>query len=125
MADIFTCSDFLVADDSALVNMLQSTLFEEINGAKNKLRPIFTGLKSSVVALAVHPKLPMLAIAGQEGFILLWDYLKKDNPHTHNYDLYNRKEELKEGGGKEQKERFTVMTFTPDGSELLIGKTNS
>jgi hypothetical protein len=27
---VFKCSDFLVADDSALVCMLQSTIFEEI-----------------------------------------------------------------------------------------------
>jgi len=35
---------------------------------------IFYGLKSAVVAIAVHPKKPILAIAGHEKFILLWDY---------------------------------------------------
>jgi hypothetical protein len=37
MPNVFKCSDFLVADDSALVCMLQSTLFEEIDTDKRKV----------------------------------------------------------------------------------------
>ena len=38
------------------------------------------GLKSSISAIAVHPSQPILAIAGAEGFIILWDYVKKGDP---------------------------------------------
>ena len=60
----FACSDFLVTDDNALVCMLTSGIFEEIEPAKRKGYTIFHGLKSSVKAIAVHPKRPILAIAG-------------------------------------------------------------
>lgn len=39
-------------------------------------------------AIAVHPTKPLLAIAGQEGFVLLWDYMKREDPILNNYDLY-------------------------------------
>ena len=42
----FACSDFLVTDDSALVCMLQSSIFEEIEPSKKKGYTIFHGLKS-------------------------------------------------------------------------------
>lgn len=38
------------------------------------------GLKSNIAAIAVHPKKSILAIAGAEGFIILWDYIKKGDP---------------------------------------------
>jgi WD40 repeat protein len=125
--DVFKCSDFLVTDDSALVCMLQSTIFEEIEPAKKKGRTIFYGLKSAVSAIAVHPTKPLLAIAGQEGFVLLWDYMKREDPILNNYDLYQKKEEVKDGNKdtySQSKSVFTTMTFTPDGSELLIGRSN-
>jgi len=85
----FKCPDFLVADDSAMVCMLQSTIFEEIEPAKKKGYTIFNGLKSSITAIAVHPdpKKPILAIAGSTGFILLWDYLRKEFVF-HNYEYF-------------------------------------
>ena len=61
---VFKCSDFLVTDDSALVCMLQSTIFEEIEPAKKKGRTVFHGLKSAISAISVHPKKPILAVAG-------------------------------------------------------------
>lgn len=54
--------------------MLQSSIYEEIDPSKKKGHTIFHGLKSSISAIAVHPKKPILAIAGAEGFVLLWDY---------------------------------------------------
>jgi WD40 repeat protein len=101
--------------------MLQSTIFEEIEPAKKKGYTIFHGLKSAICAIAVHPKRSILAIAGAEGFVLLWDYVKKGEPIFHNYEFYP-KEEIK---NKEKREQvFTTMTFTPDGEELLIGQHN-
>jgi len=73
----FSCADFLVADNSSMVCMLQSTIFEEIDPHKKQGLPIFQGLKSQVAALAIHPHDPILAIAGSEGYILLWNYIDK------------------------------------------------
>jgi len=75
--------------------MLQSTIFEEIETTKKKGYTIFAGLKSSISAIAVHPKRTILAIAGSEGFILLWDYVKKGEPILINYEHF-RKDESKE-----------------------------
>jgi len=41
------------------------------------------GLKSTISAIAVHPTRTLLAIAGGEGFIILWDYVKKGDPIVH------------------------------------------
>ena len=68
--------------------MLQSSIFEEIEPAKKKGETIFHGLKSAVSAIAVHPKKPILAIAGAEGFVLLWDYIKKGDPILNNYEHF-------------------------------------
>jgi len=86
------------------------------------------GLKSSISAIAVHPKKSILAIAGAEGFIILWDYIKKGDPIAFQFEQYTRDTKAGDGKGKLSKEEsdlnkiFTVMEFTPDGSELLIGQ---
>jgi cilia- and flagella-associated protein 251 len=121
----FACSDFLVTDDSALVCMLQSSIFEEIEPAKKKGYTIFHGLKSSVKAIAVHPKRTILAIAGHERFVLFWDYVKKGDPILHNYDLFRKGDDSsknKESG--KGGHYFTTAVFTPEGDELLIGQSN-
>ena len=67
-------------------------------------------MKSAISAIAVHPKKSILAIAGSEGFVLFWDYVKKGDPILNNYDFY-RKEDSR---GKDQKSQvFTTMVFTP------------
>ena len=53
--EVFMCSDFLVADENALICMLQSSLFEEIEPSKKKGYTIMHGIKSSISAIAVHP----------------------------------------------------------------------
>jgi WD40 repeat protein len=114
--EIFTCSDFLVADHNALVCMLKSRIFEEINPAKKKGYTLLSGIQSSISAIAVHPTQPILAIAGSEGFILLWDYTKKDDP-IGNYENFRKEEFMaKSSDGK----IFTAIEFTPDGNEILI-----
>jgi hypothetical protein len=52
-----------------------------------------------VKAIAVHPKRPILAIAGQERFVLFWDYQKKGDAILHNYNPPDSSKD-KEGGGK-------------------------
>jgi hypothetical protein len=79
--------------------MLTSSIFEEIEPAKRKGYTIFHGLKSSVKAIAVHPKRPILAIAGQERFVLFWDYQKTGDAILHNYNPPDSSKD-KEGGGK-------------------------
>lgn len=94
----FSCPEFLVTDDSALVCLLKSSLFEEIVGQKKKGVTLMSGIKSSVSAIAVHPTKPYLAIAGAEGFILLWDYIAKGDPFVHHYEQYTKdnREKVKE-----------------------------
>jgi len=94
----FSCPEFLVTDDSALVCLLKSSLFEEIVGQKKKGVTLMTGIKSSVSAIAVHPTEPILAIAGAEGFILLWNYVTKGDPFYHHYEQYTKdnREKVKE-----------------------------
>jgi cilia- and flagella-associated protein 251 len=118
--EIFMCSDFLVADENALICMLQSMLFEEIEPAKKKGYTIMHGIKSSISAIAVHPDQSLLAIAGADGFILLWDYLKKGDPMS-NYENFHK--ETKESKGKDFK-YYTLVEFTPDGQELLVAQWN-
>lgn len=120
--EIFACSDFLVAEENAIVCMLKSKIFEEINPSKKKGYTIMNGIQSSVAAIAVHPSLPILAIAGKEGFILLWDYIKKDDP-IKNFVHFTRNEKDTKGDGKHEEARvFTAIEFTPDGSEILVAQ---
>lgn len=98
--------------------MLQSSLFEEIEPAKKKGYTIFSGIQSSISTISVHPSQSILAIAGSEGFILLWDYLKRGEPIS-NYENF-RKEESKGAGNK----IFTAIQFTPDGTEILVALYN-
>ena len=115
---VFTCSDFLVADENAMICMLQSTLFEEIEPAKKKGYTLMHGIQSSISAIAVHPKAPILAIAGSEGFIILWDYMKKTDI-ANNYDQF-KKEESK----NPDFQYYTAIEFNPDGSEFLVAQWN-
>jgi len=47
-----------------MIAMLKSKLFEEIEPGKKKGQTIMHGIKSAISAIAVHPRLPILAIAG-------------------------------------------------------------
>ena len=67
--------------------------------------------KSSISCLAVHPHKPILAIAGVEGFFLLWDYLKKTYI-LQQYSFINKDEPR-------------TMVFSPNGEDLIVGNTKS
>ena len=106
------------------------------------------GIKSSISAIAVHPHKSLLAIAGAEGFIIIYDYMQKGDPKIHQYEQYTKDTREKKveqpsaaekGKGKkgeeisaedkkkEEKEKqqrnkvFTTLEFTPQGDELLVG----
>lgn len=66
-----------------MVVQLKSAIFEAIDSSKKKGTTLMHGLKSSISAIAVHPTRTLLAIAGGEGFIILWDYIKKGDPIVH------------------------------------------
>jgi hypothetical protein len=63
-----------------MVVQLRSSIFEAIDSSKKRGTTLMSGLKSGISAIAVHPTRTMLAIAGGEGFIILWDYVKKSDP---------------------------------------------
>ena len=71
---------------------------------------------SGIVGIAVHPKKPILAIAGAEGFLILWDYQKKGDPLFVNITQFKKEESSKQSDGKV----FTAIEFTPDGHEILV-----
>lgn len=118
--EVFKCSDFLMTDESALICMLQSNLYEEIEPAKKKGQTIMSGIQSSISAIAVHPRTSILAIAGSEGFILLWDYVKKGDP-IRNYELYKKEEPSQKN---QEAKVFTNIVFNDDGSEILVAQHN-
>ena len=105
----FECCDFLVSDSSGQVLMLNSTYFEEIDPKKKLNNLIMDGIKSAISCLAVHPTKPLLAIGGEKGFILLWNYMKQKF-ELHNYKYID---------GDEPR----TMVFTPSGDELIVGQT--
>ena len=124
--DGFACSDFIVADSSALIVQIKSRIFEAIETNKEKGENLMHGFKSGISAIAVHPKKPWLAIAGAEGFIIMWDYKKKATC-SYQFQEYGKGDKQTDGKGKNQEDNaklFTVMEFTPDGTELLIGQKN-
>ena len=124
--DGFACSDFIVADSSAMIVQIKSRIFEAIETNKDKGETLMHGFKSSISAIAVHPKKPILAIAGTEGSIILYDYKKKAEIayQLTNYDKDSKGTDGKGKNDEASKKHLTVMEFTPDGSELLIGQKN-
>jgi len=118
--EVFQCADFLVADENALICTLQSSLFEEIKPQNKRGHTLMAGIASGICGIAVHPKDTILAIAGAEGFVLLWDYIKKGDPIS-NYECFKKEESShKQGDGRV----FTAIEFTPDGSEILVAQNN-
>ena len=145
----FKCSDFIVADSSAMVVQLKSTIFEAIDKNKKRGQTLLIGIKSSISAIAVHPHKSLLALAGAEGFIVIYDYIQKGDPKIHQFEQYTKDNREKKaeaptqdkGKGKkgeddpastkkEDKEKsqrnkiFTTLEFTPQGDELLVGQSN-
>ena len=86
------------------------------------------GLQDEIVAVSVHPHKTILAIASSSGFVILWDYMKRDKPDGNNYEGYDRENRNKEEEKKEKQARkakeYTCMQFTPDGKELLVARAD-
>ena len=107
ISKILKCSDFIVADNNALVCLLESRIFEELEPENKKGEVIFSGLKDTINCIAVHPSEPILVIGGKSGFIIRWNYESKEN--IINDYTYFEKEEPK------------TMEFSPDGKYLIEG----
>lgn|GEM_PF-2135010 len=119
----FACSDFIVADSNAMVAKLKSRIFEAIDKKSDSSETLMYGLKSRIQAIAVHPKKPILAIAGFEGFVILYDYEKK--VESSNYECFTQGSRANDKRAADKESvQFCVMEFTPDGTELLIGQSN-
>ena len=74
-AEDFSCSDFLVSDANALICSLKSDIFEAIKSSgESRGYTLMCGINSSICGVAVHPFEPLVAIAGSDGFVLLWNY---------------------------------------------------
>jgi cilia- and flagella-associated protein 251 len=106
MNDVFKCSDFIVADSNAVVCRLESRIFEELEPENKKGQVIFTGLKSSINCIAVHPEETKLAIGGKSGFIIEWDYMSKIETY------------------RQISHEPRCIEYTPNGEWLLIGNSN-
>lgn len=106
-----------------MVVQLEAKIFEAIDKNDKKGTTLMLGIQSSIIALAVHPKKDILAIAGDKGWIMLWDYVKKDAFPGQSYENYSKesRDKGKERGKKEVS--YTCMEFTPDGEQLLIATT--
>lgn len=92
------------------------------------------GLRSAPSAIAVSPVDTILAIAGGEGYIILWNYMKKGDPNLNHFGLYNKatrdkpKAIEKGEGGKSKIDKnklYTCIAFTPDGNELIVCQSNN
>lgn len=110
----FACSDFLVADSSALICSLKAELFETIKGSQeNQGYTIMCGTNSAICGVAVHPTEPMLVVACNDGTVFLWNYEKQSDPQR-NFVKQNKEEK--------KLQIFHSVEFVPDGSEILFGR---
>jgi hypothetical protein len=92
---------------------------------------LFFGLVSPPSAIAVSPVDTILAIAGGEGYINIWNYVKKGDYTTYHFGNYSKttrdktkaSDKTGESGGKpkiDKSKLYTCMAFTPDGQELIV-----
>lgn len=136
----FSCSDFIVADSSSCVVELQSQVFEAVESNKKKGVNRLFGIRSSISAIAVSPKNPYLAVAGSDGWIIIWDYerrvdickqfvqYKKESRDKGKAAEKDNKNTKYSGDPKRRYDKvnklFTCIEFSQDGSELIVGQCN-
>jgi len=132
-ASRFACSDFLVADSRGTVAELKATMYEAIDAPSKRGATLMRGLKSAISAIAVHPHMPYLAVAQDDGWVGIYNYdndfelviyddiTKKDKKSNDKSIIPDKAPKLGDAkDGKPPRRRLiTCMEFTPDG-ELLI-----
>jgi WD40 repeat protein len=138
----FACSDFLVADSAGMIAELKATMYEAIETSEKQSKTLWSGVKSPVSAIAVHPHLTIIAIATDDGWIGIYDYMNNfDRKSYIHIPLEDKKEDRGAAAGEKPKlkphmtpeeralERekqlknrvVTCMEFTPTEGELLVG----
>jgi WD40 repeat protein len=114
--------------------VLRPTYFEAINEMEKKkdMEVLMNGIRSHVSAVACHPTKPLVAFAIGEGYLQIWDYNKKED-YFNDFTQADISTRIKEAGGEEKKagknekkkyQFYSCITFTKDGSELLIGRSD-
>lgn len=71
----FACSDFLVADSNGVVSRIEATMFQEIDRKKKRGTTLMRGVKAAISAIAVHPTVSLIAVAQDDGWIGIYDYM--------------------------------------------------
>jgi len=125
-----------VADSSSMIVELQSQIFEAVESNKKKGVSRLFGIKSSISAIAVSPKNPYLAVAGSDGWIIIWDYERRVDICQQYWDY---KKETRDKGKVEKVDKntkysgdpkrrydkvnklYTCIEFSQDGTELIVG----
>ena len=115
-----------------MVAELKATMYEAIDAASKKSASLMMGLKSAVSAIAVHPSMPYIAVAQDDGWIGVYNY--EEDFKMVIFDDITKKDKKgdksllpdkapKIGDSKDgkplRKRLITCMEFTPEG-ELLI-----
>uniref|UniRef100_A0A0G4H590 Cilia- and flagella-associated protein 251 n=1 Tax=Chromera velia CCMP2878 TaxID=1169474 RepID=A0A0G4H590_9ALVE len=70
----FACPSFLVFTASALVVLVESSLFYKLMPDDRRGRTVLQGLDAPVFALSCHPRQALVAVGGYSGFVHLWNY---------------------------------------------------
>lgn len=100
-------------------------MYEAIEKNAKKSKTLWYGVKSPISAIAVHPHQSVIAVATDDGFIGIYDYLNNFDRKSECYiTLENKKvDKVENTGGKRrpQDRVITCMEFTPTEGELLIG----
>ena len=122
---VFACPDFIIASDNANIIKLKSVQFEEIPpvGEEESFvqgETIVKGMRYPVNAVAVHPKKPLIAVAGGKyeefSYIYVWNYrtrLRKKFPLVGNKKILD-----------DHKSQPLCMEFSPNGEFLCVGFSN-
>lgn len=115
------CSDFLVADENAIVCRLDAPIFEAIEKRQKIGKNLLVGIQSDIIAIACHPEKPILAIAGDRGWVMLWHYMDKKRDFVgQSYENYSKDSRDMSKDGKSKAIQYSCMEFTPDGKQLLV-----
>ncbi len=106
--------NFLVADSAGLVMQLKSEMHYQPQGEREKPRILLEGYNDSVVCVAAHPSLPILAVGIYKGIVQLWNYETKR-------EIAVKRDFLDKGHSP------WVMTYTPVADAnlcLMVGCTD-
>ena len=116
---------------------LQSQIFEAVESNKKKGVSRLFGIKSSISAIAVSPKNPYLAVAGSDGWIIIWDYERRVDICQQYQDYKKETRDKGKAADKDNKNTkytgdpkrrydkvnklHTCIEFSQDGTELIVG----